>query len=105
MIQRRNPSPKLPQGGVLEEQRSPEHVGALPDLRGIEHLPPTEPPIEQQTLQAERVLEAVQEGCTASLEAEATDQESFSPPTDTPWGRESPAEVRCGNVTFAEEAQ
>ncbi|HEY9899460.1 MAG TPA: hypothetical protein V6D00_09790 [Pantanalinema sp.] len=104
MPQRPNPFPKLPQGGVLEGQRSPAHVGELPDLAGIEDLPPTERPMVEQTSEAERVLDAVAEGDPASLAAEAVGREPFSPPTSTPWGRESPAELGCGSVTFAEEA-
>ncbi|MBO9539612.1 hypothetical protein J7643_03365 [bacterium] len=100
MTQHANPDAKLPQGGVLEKQGSPEHVGALPDLKGIEELPPTEPPLVEQTMEAERVLEAVAEGCVGSLPAEAAEAEDYSPPTDTPWGRESPAEARCGPITF-----
>ncbi|MNY13757.1 hypothetical protein D3C86_1469080 [compost metagenome] len=75
-------------------------MGALPDLTGVEALPPTEPSLVEQTQEAERVVEAVAAGCVGSLPAEAADMEAYSPPTDTPWGRESPAEAGCGPITF-----
>jgi hypothetical protein len=87
---------KLPQGGALirQPEAAPEHVGALPDLTGIECLPPTEPPIEQLTREAEFAMELVQDDVEAtSVSCEAQGREPFSPPTSVPWGRDEPAEL------------
>jgi len=77
------------QGGVLDRQpdRSHHHVGALPDRRNVEHLPPTEPPIEVLTREEEEAMEAVMEGRSGPLNDEA-----LAPPVNIPFGGEAPPE-------------
>ena len=84
-----------PEGGTPMESIVQEHMGALPRLHPKILEAAENPPIEPQTIAAEEALEAISEGCVGSLDIESHEDEPYSPPTDTPWGRESPAELGC----------
>lgn len=92
-------------GGVLDSNPASRrhHTGMLPDLRDVQHLPPTELPLELQTTREAMVMDAVAEGHTGSLAAEASGDEPFAPPVDVSWGGESPAELEYDGQSFAEE--
>lgn len=92
-------------GGVLDSNPGSRlhHAGMLPDLRNVEHLPPTELPLEVQTYRETRAMDAIAEGHTGSLAAEASCDEPFAPPVDVSWGGESPAELGYDGQSFAEE--
>lgn len=76
-------------GGVLDNQaeHSFHHVGALPDLRDVEDLPPTEPPVEELTRAEEAGMQAVMDGRAGN-----PNEEALQPPVDVPFGGEGPAE-------------
>lgn len=76
-------------GGVLDRQPEPSyhHVGELPDRRNVEHLPPTEPPVEELMREHEAAVEAAQEGHVSPPE-----DEGLAPPVNVPFSGEGPAE-------------
>lgn len=84
-----------PEGGPPHGPDLMHRLGVLPRLYpsilGLDSSPDLHP----QTLEAEYALQAISEGCIGSLAIEARNDEPFSPPTNTPWGRESPAELGC----------
>lgn len=84
-----------PEGGPLQGSELMHRLGVLPRLSLYELGLDTSPELHPQTLEAERALQAISEGCVGSLAIEARNDEPFSPPTNTPWGRESPAELGC----------
>lgn len=83
------PLAKNPNGGVLDRQPEPSHhhVGALPVLRSVQHLPPTAAPIEEVTRREEAARVAALEGRCGHCA-----DEGLAPPVDAPFSGDLPAD-------------